>query len=103
MAGNYGVAGALSLYGRAAGLPPPVSGHLSFQYWRPARMPERDVLLVGFDRGDALTRCSKATVLAAVDNRWHVDNEERGRPITWCRLRAPLAQMWERSFATARL
>jgi 4-amino-4-deoxy-L-arabinose transferase-like glycosyltransferase len=103
VAQNYGEAGALTLYGPGAGLPPPVSGHLSFQYWHPARMPQRNVLLVGFDRGDALTRCSRSTVLAVVENRWHVDNEERGRPIIWCRLRAPLGQMWQDSFATARL
>jgi hypothetical protein len=103
VAGNYGVAGALSLFGPAAGLPAPVSGHLSFQYWHPAKMPQRTVLLVGFERGDALRRCVHATVLAVVDNRWHVANEERGRPIVWCRLRAPLGQIWQGTFATARL
>jgi hypothetical protein len=103
VAGNYGVAGALSLYGPAAGLPTPVSGHLSFQYWHPARMPQRTVLLVGFERADARRRCLHATVLAVADNRWHVDNEERGRPIVWCRLRAPLGQVWQSEFATARL
>jgi hypothetical protein len=54
VAGNYGVAGALALFGPAAGLPTPLSGHLSFQFWHPARMPERAVLLVGFDQDDAL-------------------------------------------------
>ena len=103
VAGNYGVAGALSLFGPAAGLPTPVSGHLSFQYWHPAKMPQRTVLLVGFDRGDALRRCASARVLAVADNRWHVDNEERGRPIVWCRLRAPLGQVWQSTFATAQL
>ncbi len=103
VAGNYGVAGALSLFGPAAGLPAPLSGHLSFQYWHPRRMPERAVLLVGFGEGDAQAHCAQATVLAVVDNRWHIDNEERGRPIVWCRLRAPLGQLWKRSFATARL
>jgi 4-amino-4-deoxy-L-arabinose transferase-like glycosyltransferase len=103
VAGNYGVAGALALEGPRAGLPAPLSGHLSFQYWHPARMPERAVLLVGFERADALGHCARATVLGIVDNRWHVDNEERGRPLVWCRLRAPLGQLWPRSFATARL
>jgi hypothetical protein len=101
--GNYGVAGALSLLGPAAGLPTPVSGHLSFQFWHPARMPQRTVLLVGFDREDALRRCTHATILGVVDNRWHVDNEERGRPIVWCRLREPLGQEWGSTFATSRL
>ena len=66
-------------------------------------MPQRTVLLVGFDREDALRRCAHATVLGVVDNRWHIDNEERGRPIVWCRLGAPLGQLWESGFATARL
>ena len=66
-------------------------------------MPQRAVLLVGFERADALRHCAHATVLAVVDNRWHVDNEERGRPIVWCRLRAPLGQIWQSEFATARL
>jgi 4-amino-4-deoxy-L-arabinose transferase-like glycosyltransferase len=103
VAGNYGVAGALAHYGPAAGLPVPLSGHLSFQYWHPAQMRERAVLLVGFDREGALARCSRATVLGVVDNPWHIDNEERGRPIVWCRLRAALGQEWRQSFATARL
>jgi hypothetical protein len=103
VAGNYGVAGALSLFGPAAGLPAPVSGHLSFQYWHPATMPQRAVLLVGFDQDGARQRCAHATVLAVVDNRWHINNEERGRPIVWCRLRAPLGQIWQSTFATARL
>jgi 4-amino-4-deoxy-L-arabinose transferase-like glycosyltransferase len=103
VAENYGEAGALALYGPSAGLPAPLSGHLSFQYWHPERMPQRAVLLVGFDRFRALSLCTRTTELAVIDNRWHVDNEERGRPITWCELRAPLGQMWERSFATARL
>jgi hypothetical protein len=103
VAGNYGVAGALALGGPRAGLPAPLSGHLSFQYWHPARMPERAVLLVGFDRADALAHCTHSTVLGVVDNRWHVDNEERGRPLVWCRLRAPLGELWQHSFATARL
>ena len=53
VAGNYGVAGALSL---SAGSGPADAGLRAppFQYWHPAKMPQRTVLLVGFDRGDAL-------------------------------------------------
>jgi hypothetical protein len=100
---NYGTAGALSLYGPARGLPQPVSGHLSYQYWHPARMPQRSALLVGFDRKSALERCSRTTLLGITDNRWHVANDVRGLPIIWCRLRAPLGQMWQRWFARASL
>jgi 4-amino-4-deoxy-L-arabinose transferase-like glycosyltransferase len=100
---NYSMAGALSLFGPEAGLPAPLSGHLSSQYWHPARMPERNVLLVGFSASAVRSRCTSSTVLAVTDNRWHVDNALRGQQIVWCRLRAPLGQMWQRSFATARL
>lgn len=100
---NYGTAGALALYGPAAGLPAALSGHLSYQFWHPARMPQRYALLVGFDRRSALERCSRTTVLTVIDNRHHVGNDVRGRPIIWCRLRAPLGQMWQRSFANASL
>jgi 4-amino-4-deoxy-L-arabinose transferase-like glycosyltransferase len=100
---NYGTAGALALYGPAAGLPAPVSGHLSYQFWHPARMPQRHALLVGFGRKSALARCSEMTVLGVVANRWHVDNDASGGLIVWCRLRAPLGQMWQRSFANASL
>ena len=48
LAANYGEAGALDLYGPADGLPHALSGHLSFQYWRPRRLPDRHALLVGF-------------------------------------------------------
>ncbi|MDX6599136.1 MAG: hypothetical protein QOE87_3023 [Gaiellales bacterium] len=100
---NYGVAGALALHGPALGLPPPRSGHLSFQYWHPEQMSERSVLLVGFEQDSARALCVRETELAVVENRWHVHNATSGMPIVWCRLRAPLGQMWKRSFATAHL
>jgi hypothetical protein len=58
---------------------------------------------LALSEGDAQAHCTQATVLAVVDNPWHIDNEERSRPIVWCRLRAPLGQLWKSSFATARL
>ena len=103
VAGNYGVAGALSLFGPRAGLPAPVSGHLTFQYWHPAQMPQRAVLLVGFERADALAAlraCDRAR-----RRRQSLAHRQRGaRPaVVWCRLRAPLGRLWQSKFATARL
>lgn len=37
VAANYGEAGAIDLYGPARGLPPAVSGHLTYRYWAPER------------------------------------------------------------------
>ena len=100
---NYGTAGALALYGPDAGLPAPVSGHLTLQYWRPRELPQRTALLVGFESADVRRLCQDATTLAVVGNRWGVANAIHGRPITWCRLRAPLGSMWSASFASADL
>jgi len=93
LAGNYGEAGALALYGPEFGLPPPLSGHLSWQYWRPAGLPQGFALTVGF--GNLQSICSSHRALATIDNRWHLDNEERGRTIDACVLRKPLDALWK--------
>ena len=103
LARNYGEAGALALYGPRNGLPPPLSGHLSFQYWRPARLPERRALTVGFDRQGLGRLCASWRVVGRIDNRWHVDNEERGNLIARCALRGTLDDLWSAQIATDRL
>ena len=103
LAQNYGEAGALAYYGPRVGLPPPLSGHLSFQYWRPAVLPQGHVLAVGIDGADLTRLCSSWRVVAHIDNRWHIDNEERGRTITRCTLRMPLGDLWASEIASNRL
>ncbi len=95
LAGNYGEAGALARYGPARGLPAPLSGHLSWQYWRPAALRQRIAITVGYD-ADALSRLCRAwRPLARITNRAGVDNEERGRLIARCDLIAPLGELWQ--------
>lgn len=89
LAGNYGEASALERFAHV----PVVSGHLSWQYWRPATLPQRHLLLVGFD-GPLGRLCKTSRVVARIDNNWHVDNEERGRTVARCTLRQPLGAMW---------
>ncbi len=99
VAENYGEASALELYGPARGLPQVLSGHLSWQYWRPRSLPQRYVLFVGYDSGTLSLLCRSWTKLATIDNRWHLANEERGRVIAGCRLQQPLGVIWEQSIA----
>jgi hypothetical protein len=99
VAGNYGEASALELYGPARGLPQVLSGHLSWQYWRPQNLPQRYVLFVGYDPGRLSLLCRSWTQLATIDNRWHLANEERGRIIAGCHLRRPLGTIWRQSIA----
>jgi 4-amino-4-deoxy-L-arabinose transferase-like glycosyltransferase len=103
VARNYGEASALERYGPARGLPAVLSGHLSWQYWRPKELPQTFALFVGYD-GSALTAlCDRWRPLARIDNRWHLDNEERGRLIAACNLRRPLGALWHARIATDQL
>jgi hypothetical protein len=100
VAGNYGEASALEYYGPARRLPEPLSGHLSWQYWRPASLPQRFVLFVGYDPSNLARLCTSWRPLATIDNRFHLDNEERGRIIAACTLKHPLGAIWNSDIAT---
>jgi hypothetical protein len=52
------------------------------------------VLTVGYDLADLRSLCTSVRTLATIDNRWHLDNEERGRTIALCHLPRPLATLW---------
>jgi len=100
VAGNYGEASALEHYGPARGLPEPLSGHLSWQYWRPRSLPQRFALFVGYDPSTLRKLCTSWRRLATIDNRYHLDNEERGRTIASCHLKRPLGAIWTSDIAT---
>jgi hypothetical protein len=99
LAGNYGEASALEQLGPTRGLPAPVSGHLSWQYWRPKALPQRHALVVGLGDSGLDWLCSSWRVLERIDNRWHLANEERGRTIAACTLRRPLEELWDDGIA----
>src|ERR1019366_6756452 len=103
LAENYGEAGALALYGAALGLSAPPGGHLSFQYWHPQHMPQRHLLVVGYSANSLSGICRDVRVVARIDNRWRIANEEQGRPIVICALRRPLGQLWSTRIASDRL
>jgi hypothetical protein len=103
LARNYGEAGALARYGPGYGLPTPLSGHLSFQYWHPAHMPQTSALLVGFPPDEIAGLCNRARILELIDNPVHIANEEQGRTIVSCQLRAPLGDLWASHIATDKL
>ena len=103
LAQNYGEAGALALFGPRDGLPEPLSGHLSFQYWRPAMLPQHRILAVGIDPSQLGRLCSSWHVVARIDNAWHLGNEERGRVIARCHLRGALGALWQKEIASDRL
>jgi hypothetical protein len=99
VAGNYGEASALEFYGPSWRLPRILSGHLSWQYWRPRSLPQRFALFVGFDRTQLATLCLRWHPLATIDNRFHINNEERGRLIASCHLNQTLGRLWSSQIA----
>ena len=84
-ASNYGEAGAIARYGRAHGIPRAYSGHNAF--WRFGRPPDgaRPVIVVGYQRPEALRGDFNGCVLSArIDNGVDLDNEEQGAAIWTC-------------------
>jgi 4-amino-4-deoxy-L-arabinose transferase-like glycosyltransferase len=100
VARNYGEASALEHYGPSRGLPPVLSGHLTWQYWRPRHLPQRFALFVGFEPAVLSSMCTSWWRVAVIDNRRRLDNEERGRIIAACLLARPLGAIWSREIAT---
>jgi hypothetical protein len=76
LAGNYGEAGALDLFGREYSLPPIISGADSFWYRGYGDPPPQTVILVGFERGYADQLFKSCTRSGTVSNQYRVINEE---------------------------
>ncbi|MDQ6774240.1 MAG: hypothetical protein M3024_14865, partial [Candidatus Dormibacteraeota bacterium] len=95
LASNYGVAGALDLYGPGLGLPPVVRPHLTYYYWAPARMNPDVVIAVGYQRQDLEPLFADVKEVGTISNSYGVHNQEEGGPIFVCRSpRRPLWQAW---------
>lgn len=100
LAGNYGEAGAVNLYGRAHALPPAISGMNSFWAHGYGDPPPEALIVVGFDRDFVEHYFTSAESVARVTNGRGVVNEETTRhaEIFLCRgLRKDWAEFW-RSF-----
>jgi Dolichyl-phosphate-mannose-protein mannosyltransferase len=98
VASNYGQASALERYGGAR-LPLVLSGHLSWQYWRPKHLPQRHLVTVGYYPDELRRLCTSWRVVDHIRNRYGIANEELGRPIATCTLRRPLGELWSADFA----
>ena len=96
VAGNYGEAGAINLYGPALGLPPVISGVNS--YWYRGYGDEPQVLIVVGIGATTLSRFfTTCEVAGQVTNRYGVENQETSHPdIFLCRgLSRPWPEVWE--------
>jgi Dolichyl-phosphate-mannose-protein mannosyltransferase len=93
---NYGDTGAIARWGRALGLPAPVSGHLTWQWWGPGVAGSAThLLVVGHDPTWLLEHgCRTTQVLDRIHTPHGFENEDTDAPIVWCALRAPLRDVW---------
>jgi hypothetical protein len=90
---NYGQAGAIDRYGPALGLPPAISGHVSYFYWGP-RGYTGDVMIVLDDDKETLQKLFRSVEYGGrVEHRYSMPYQHFD---VWvCRgMRRPLAEVW---------
>ena len=96
VAGNYGEAAAIDVFGAPYGLPHAVSGHNQYYLWGPGSGDGRFVVDVGGDVRADRKLCARAWVAATVSARYAMPFEH-DLPIVVCRgLHVPLATLWPR-------
>jgi 4-amino-4-deoxy-L-arabinose transferase-like glycosyltransferase len=91
---DYGVDGALQIFGNPKLLPASYSPQLSDYFWLPAHVSATHALMAGYAPSDVAWMCTSATVVAHLTVPYHVVNLEQGSPVTLCTLKAPLPQLW---------
>ena len=97
LAGNYGEAGAVDLYGPAFGLPPAISGADSYWYRGYPDPPPQAVVVVGYGANELAALFMRCDLAGQVTNPYGVKNEEASHPqIFVCRApRQPWPEMWQ--------
>lgn len=98
LAGNYGEAGALDLYGPQYGLPRVISGANSLWARGYGEPPPETVIVVGFESSYATALFEECRITGAVTNRYNVKNEESTHHtgLYVCRQpRRPWPELWE--------
>ena len=95
LAGNFGLAGAVNLYGPRYGLPEAISPVNSYYGWSEGGLDAPVYLVVGFSEAGVRDLCRTVEVGAVISNREGVDNDESGGRVYVCRdLHRPLSDVW---------
>ena len=82
LAGNYGEAGAINLFGPALGLPRAYSRHQNHWYWGPPREPYTNLIVLQFSLQDVKDNC---TSFEAYPHNARFGMAEENTPIYLCR------------------
>jgi 4-amino-4-deoxy-L-arabinose transferase-like glycosyltransferase len=91
---DYGVAGALDLFGRAEGLPPALSGHNNYWLWGPGTYVDGPLVVVGGSREKLDPVCTRLEQAATIECGRCMPYENH-RPVWLCHgLKMPIAELW---------
>jgi 4-amino-4-deoxy-L-arabinose transferase-like glycosyltransferase len=95
LAGNYGEAGAIDVYGAAYGLPPALAGHNQYYLWGLRGQRPSSILRVSWESPASLRRfCSDVRVLGLASSPYAMPYEN-AVTFTYCAgLRPSLATLW---------
>ena len=99
LAGNYGEAGAINLYGKVYGLPAPICGTNSFWARRYSDPPPEILIVIGFSRQFGEQYFESCEVVGRITNNHGVANEETTdhAEILLCRqLRESWPEFWRK-------
>jgi hypothetical protein len=99
LAGNYGEAGAINLYGKEYGLPEPICGTNSFWPRRYSDPPPETLIVIGFSREFGERYFESCEVVGRITNKHGVANEETTdhSEILLCRhLRESWPEFWRK-------
>jgi hypothetical protein len=96
LAGNYGEAGAINLYGPTLGLPRAISGVNSMWFRGYGDPAPAQVIVLGYPKEIAEEFFAECSQVGEVTNRFGIKNEESARPQIWlCREpRLPWNELW---------
>jgi hypothetical protein len=92
----YGVPGALDVYANPNTRPVAVSPQLSDWYWLPNNLTATYALMVDYQPSEVAWMCTSPTLIAHLTVPYQVSGLEQGAPVTFCQLKAPISQLWER-------
>jgi hypothetical protein len=81
IAGNYGEAGAVDLWGPKLGLPPAISGHQNYFFWGPPREHYENFIVIEWSERDVKKWCSSYRAFPH-ESEWGMDEENT--PIYLC-------------------
>lgn len=90
----YGVPGALQVYDNLNDRPIAISPQLSDWYFLPNNLTATNALMVDYKPSEVEWMCTSPTLIAHLTVPYGVKGLEQGAPVTFCRLKAPIPEIW---------